>query len=236
MASNSSIELKALEDPRLTLVEKLSAAQAILVSLKTCKIQVVQEILSWFVKTKDELMRSQNKSPAEIDLLYESLNKCIQITTMLHIPIYQIKFNIMDSLLKLLNIQKKAVSTELYLQVCLSILGLDNFVKCFQGDAILFTKFFTQLSWLFFTPPDLKQPDFMKEKFQILEKMVSILKKIKWNLNLGLQDMTDALVCVATLDHWSNTWQPGVNHIRKTLEQVFYSVSVCAHYLPRWYD
>lgn len=93
-------ELKALEDPRLTLVEKLSAAQAILVSLKTCKIQVVQEILSWFVKTKDELMRSQNKSPAEIDLLYESLNKCIQITTMLHIPIYQIKFNIMDSLLK----------------------------------------------------------------------------------------------------------------------------------------
>lgn len=90
-------------------------------------------------------------------------------------------------LFQLLNVKENSTSIETYLQCCISMLNIDNFVKCLEGNATLFTKFATYTSWVFSTSENDSEntkPDHLDIIFKLMEKIVTISKKIKWNLDL----------------------------------------------------
>lgn len=233
-----------LESSNCTLEEKLSKAHNVLTSTQALTPQIIQEIFLWFLNRKEEMIRKRNSSKNNLELLYQHLHKCLKTHQMSHVSIHQIKYNIIENLLELLNVKKNSTSIETYLQCCISMLNIDNFVKCLEGNATLFTKFATYTSWVFSTSENDSEntkPDHLDIIFKLMEKIVTISKKIKWNLDLSVPEMTDALVFVATLDHWCKTWQKDSDQINLILEQVFFSVvtkdgSLCGILLTSFHD
>ncbi|KAL1465625.1 hypothetical protein WDU94_005179 [Cyamophila willieti] len=245
MAYSTRLDIQDLESSELSLKEKLIRSYNILVSPKTQKPHTLQEILQWFSKTMVEYKDPEDTLHPK-EMLFKILDTFIKSNQMSLTPIYQMKFHVMETLLELLNSQEHFVSRETFIQCCLSLLKLENFVKCLEGDAIQFIKLSSKIIWLFSTSWD-DAPENVEECFgdgkiyDLLMKMVSIMKKIKWNLDLSLRDMTDALVCVATLKHWSCFLKEGKDKIQLILEQVFYSVvtkdgSLCGILLTSFHD
>lgn len=92
-------DMEDLDNSSMSLKEKFSQAHAILTS-KACKPQVLQDLILWFIKEKDNITRSNNNPNDELELLYQTLSQCLETSQMRQIPIYQMKFNIISYLLQ----------------------------------------------------------------------------------------------------------------------------------------
>uniref|UniRef100_A0A8D8UCT8 Nucleolar 27S pre-rRNA processing Urb2/Npa2 C-terminal domain-containing protein n=1 Tax=Cacopsylla melanoneura TaxID=428564 RepID=A0A8D8UCT8_9HEMI len=246
MACSTHLDIQDLERSELSLKEKLTRAYSILVTPNTQKPHTVEEILQWFAKSMEEYNDCPKDTLHPKEEIFRILDTFIQSNQMALTPIYQMKFHIMETLLELLNVQEQFVSKETYIQCCLSLLNLENFVKCLEGDAFQFIKFSSKIIWIFSTPGydqsvNAEERSGIGITYDLLIKMVSVLKKIKWNLDLSLRDMTDALACVATLKHWSSFLKDGKEDIKLIFEQIFYCVvtkdgSLCGILLTSFHD